>query len=75
MNGQMDVVVSKIVDALSVPAKAVFTHNGKPVVYLAANGQFNATEVEVLARNPDEIAVKGLTAGGTVALVEPGARK
>ena len=75
MNGQMDVAVKKIADALSVPSKAVFTHGGKPVVYLAANGAYQVMEVEILARNPDEVAVKGIPAGGNVALMEPGAAK
>jgi Membrane-fusion protein len=75
MNGRMDVVVNKIPDAMSVPAQAVFTKGGKPVVYLASNGQYKLTEVEVLARNPDEVAVKGISPGATVALVEPGQGK
>jgi HlyD family secretion protein len=72
MNGRMDVVVNRIPDAMSVPAQAVFTKGGKPVVYLAAKGQYKLTEVEVLARNPDEVAVKGISPGAMVALVEPG---
>ena len=30
-----------------------------------------AQEVEVLARNPDEVAVKGIAAGAKVSLAEP----
>jgi multidrug efflux pump subunit AcrA (membrane-fusion protein) len=71
MNGQMDVVVNKIADAISVPSKAVFTHGGKPVVYIAANGVYKSTEVEILARNPDEVALKGIPAGSSIALAEP----
>jgi HlyD family secretion protein len=73
MNGGMDIVIERLPEAISVPAKAVFTRAGKPIVYLsAAEGQFQVVEVEVLARNPEEVAVKGLAAGATVALVEPG---
>ena len=75
MNGQMDVVVNKIADAISVPSKAVFTHAGRPVVYVASNGAYKPTEVEILARNPDEVALKGLPAGSSVALAEPGGGK
>jgi multidrug efflux pump subunit AcrA (membrane-fusion protein) len=75
MNGRMDVIVDKIPDALSVPAQAVFTRDGKPVVYLAENGTYRPVNVEVLARNPDEIAVKGIPATGSVALVEPDKEK
>jgi HlyD family secretion protein len=71
MNGRMDVVVDRIKDAIAVPAKAVFTRAGKAVVYLADNGKYTPVEVEVIARNPDEVAVKGLHAGAQVALVEP----
>ena len=75
MNGQMDVVVKKIADAISVPSKAVFTHAGKPVVYIAANGAYKSTGVEILARNPDELALTGIPAGSSIALAEPGGGK
>ena len=72
MNSRMDVVLNKLPDALSVPAKAIFTRRGKPIVYVQqANGGYAAEEVEVLARNPDEIAIKGIAAGSKVALAEP----
>jgi HlyD family secretion protein len=72
MNGRMDVILERLPDALSVPAKAVFTRQGKPIVYVAQPaGGYRATEVEVLARNPDEVAIKGVTAGMKVALAEP----
>jgi multidrug efflux pump subunit AcrA (membrane-fusion protein) len=71
MNGGMDIITNRIPNAISVPAKALFTHSGKPIVYLASNGQYIPTEVEVLARNPDEVAIKGVKAGATVTLVDP----
>jgi HlyD family secretion protein len=72
MNGGMDIVIERIPDAISVPAKAIFTRAGKPVVYLSeGSGNLNPVEVQVLARNPDEVAVSGLTKGAMVALVEP----
>jgi multidrug efflux pump subunit AcrA (membrane-fusion protein) len=74
MNGRMDVVVNKIPNAYIVPAKALFTHHGKPVVYVSSGGAWKMTEVEVQARNPDEIAIKGMRDGQNVALVEPDAR-
>ena len=63
--------VDKIPDAISVPSQAVFTRDGKPVVYVAEDGTYRAVNVEVLARNPDEVAVKGIPAASNVALVEP----
>ncbi len=71
MNGRMDVILSKLPDALSVPAKALFTRRGKPIVYMERAGGYEPREVEVLARNPDEIAIQGVPAGAKVALAEP----
>lgn len=73
MNGGMDIIVSRIANAISIPAKALFIHEGKPVVYLVAPGSnsYRAREVGVLARNPDEVAISGIPAGATVALIDP----
>jgi HlyD family secretion protein len=71
MNSSVDIVVNRIPNATSIPSKAVFTRNSKPIVYLAKDGRYTVAEVEILARNPDEVAVKGIPAGGSVALVEP----
>ena len=71
--GGMDIIINRIPKALvSIPAKALFTHAGKPIVYIAEKGQYRAINVEVLARNPDEIAVKGIPDGAMVTLVDPG---
>jgi HlyD family secretion protein len=70
MNGRLDVVVSRMPDAISVPAKAVFTRNGKAVVLTPHEGGWKPVEVTVVARNPDEVAVTGIAAGTTVALVD-----
>jgi HlyD family secretion protein len=71
MNGGMDIIINRIPKAISIPAKALFTHAGKPIVYLAEKGRYRAVSVEVLARNPDEIAVKGIPDGSMVTLVDP----
>jgi multidrug efflux pump subunit AcrA (membrane-fusion protein) len=70
MNGGLDVVMNRIPNAISVPAKAVFTHQGKPVVYVAEKNRYRPVEVQVLARNPDEVAVSGISAGTLVTLTE-----
>jgi hypothetical protein len=70
MNGGMDIIVNRIPNAIIIPSKALFTRAGKPVVYLAEGGRYRAVEVEVLARNPDEVATAGIPAGSTVALVD-----
>jgi hypothetical protein len=74
MNGGMDIIVKRIPNAISIPAKALFTHSGKPIVYLAENGRYRAVGVDVQARNPDEIAVTGIRPGAMVTLVDPESR-
>ena len=50
----------------------MFTRNGKPIVYLCQQRNAIARrEVELLARNPDEVAIKGIAAGSVVTLAEP----
>jgi HlyD family secretion protein len=71
MNGGMDIVIDRIPKAVSVPAKAVFTRDGKPVVFLADGGAYRAVVVQLLARNPDEVAVSGIPARAMVALSDP----
>jgi HlyD family secretion protein len=71
MNGRMDVVLRRIPKALSVPSKSIFTRNGKPVVYVPAGGDYKAVGVEVEARSPEETAIRGLSEGTLVTVVEP----
>ncbi len=71
MNGSADLVVRQVPNALSVPSKAIFTRNGKPVVYLAEAKGYRAVPIEILARNPDEVAIRGVGAGASVCLAEP----
>ncbi len=75
MNGAMDVVVQRIPNAISIPAKALFTVRGMPTVYLPDGSGYRAVQVDVLARNPDEVAVRGIPEGSQVALVEPEKKK
>ncbi len=71
MNASSDVVIARIPNAVSIPAKALFTAQGKPIVYVKAATGFEPRIVEVQARNTDDIAVKGIRGGATVALAEP----
>ena len=71
MNGAMDVIVNSLPNALSIPAKAVFTRQGKPVVYVAQGRGYQVRQVRVLARNPDEVAITGVSDREMVALAEP----
>jgi multidrug efflux pump subunit AcrA (membrane-fusion protein) len=71
MNGTLDIVTRRIPGATIIPAKALFTRNGKPTVHLVEGDDYRTVEVEVLARNSDEIAVKGVESGARVTLVDP----
>lgn len=71
MNGSMDIVTERIADAFIVPAQALFARNGKPTLYSREGESFRAIEVEVLAQNPNEVAVRGIDPGARVALVDP----
>lgn len=70
MNGRLDVIVDRLPDAISVPAKAIFTRNGRPVVLIRGDAGLKPVDVAVVARNPDEVAIKGIAAGTSVALVD-----
>ncbi|MBV8810971.1 MAG: efflux RND transporter periplasmic adaptor subunit [Acidobacteriaceae bacterium] len=71
MNAGADIIQERIPDALSIPAKALFTFHGKPTVYVKTNGRYLPVQVSVRARNTDEIAVEGIKADQFVALAEP----
>jgi HlyD family secretion protein len=71
MNGGMDIIIKRIPDAISIPSKAVFTHSGKPIVYVADHGTYRPTPVQLLAQNPDEVAISGVSAGALVTLIDP----
>jgi len=73
MNASVDIITHKIPNAVSVPTAAIFTVRGKPVVYVQQGGHYTMQPVTVLARNPDQAAVGGVSAGARVALVDPAA--
>jgi HlyD family secretion protein len=71
MNGSMDVITNRIPNAISLPGKAIFTREGKPIVYLAQkDGSYRPVDVEIVARNPDEVAVRGIPENSAVSLTE-----
>jgi len=45
------------------------------VVFVNGKTGFHAVEVQILARNPDEIAIQGIGSGAMVALVDPEKRE
>jgi len=75
MNGRADVVVERIPDAISIPNKAVFSRDGKPFVLVVTADGNKPQSVEIIARNPGEVAVRGLDANVRVALIDENASK
>lgn len=73
MNGRLDIIIERIPDAISIPAAALFTHLGRPTVYVQDRTGWKAREVQVIAQNPDEVAIKGIEGGTKVAMAEPDA--
>jgi multidrug efflux pump subunit AcrA (membrane-fusion protein) len=71
MIGSMDVIVDRIPNAVIVPSQAVFSRDGKPVVYVEEGDSYRPAEIEVVGRNPDEFAISGVGPQVTVALIEP----
>jgi HlyD family secretion protein len=71
MTGSLDVVTRKLPEAIIVPARAIFTVGGRPVVYVFAGGRYHRTPITVVARTADQAAIGGLAAGARVALADP----
>jgi HlyD family secretion protein len=71
MNSSADIIVARIPEAISIPAKGLFTDKGRPIVYVQTKEGYERRVVSVEARNPDDVAVKGIDAGSQVTLVEP----
>ena len=73
MNGRLDIIIERIPNAISIPAAALFTHLGRPTVYVEDASGWKPREVQVMARNPDEVAINGIDGGTKIALAEPDA--
>jgi hypothetical protein len=71
MNGSMDIVLDRVPDTRIVPAQSLFTRGGEPTLYVVDGGRFRPVDVEVIARNTDEVAVSGVEPGARVALIDP----
>jgi HlyD family secretion protein len=75
MNAGADIVQNTLKGAISIPARALFTVHSKPAVYIKSEEGFKAREVQIKGRNPDEVAVEGISAGTVVALLLPSGEK
>jgi multidrug resistance efflux pump len=75
MNASVDIVESRIANAITIPARALFTLHSQPVVYVKTRDGYVARQVHVKARNADEVAVEGIAANSVVTLAEPVQKK
>ena len=72
MSATARVVVDRLDDVLTIPARAVFTVSGRPVVYRLVGSGFEPVPVDISRRTEDEVALsKGVVTGDRVATVEP----
>ncbi len=76
MSAMLRVVVDRVPGATLVPAPAVFTKGGRPVVYVLQGGTFSERAVEVARRSDERVAIaRGVKPGERVALKDPTARE
>jgi RND family efflux transporter MFP subunit len=72
MTAQMTVVIDRVPNALTIPAKASFQRSGRTVAYVVHGSRFEERVIEVGRRSGDRILVmKGLQAGDRVAITDP----
>jgi len=74
MSAVARIPVGRLPNVLLVPAAAVFTVDGRPVVYVERRGDYVPTDIQIIRRGRDQVALAaGVQAGDRVALVQPGA--
>ena len=72
MSASAEVIIERQPNALLIPIRASFVHNGKPAVYVQRFQQFQIRQIEVGKRNEEDIVVlKGLKEGELVTLENP----
>lgn len=72
MSATAEIIIEREPNALLIPARASFTHNGKPAVYVQRGQQFLIRQITVGKRNEDDMVVlSGLREGELVTLENP----
>ncbi len=72
MSGTAEIILERQARALLIPAKASFSNNGKPAVYVQKALGFALRPIEIGKRNENDIVVrKGLEEGDVVTLENP----
>jgi HlyD family secretion protein len=68
---QLSILGDHLTRAVSLPAEAVFEHDGKKIVYCERGRGFEMQEVKVLALSEGRAILEGVPVGTIVALVNP----
>jgi HlyD family secretion protein len=68
---QLSILGDHLSRAVSLPAEAVFEHDGKKIVYCERGRGFEMQEVKVLALSEGRAILEGIPVGTVVALVNP----
>ena len=72
ISGQVTVVVDRVLNAISLPAQALFQKSGQNVAYVWKGTQFEERAIDVGRRSGDRVLIaKGLLPGEQVALKDP----
>jgi len=72
MSATAEVIIERQPGALLIPARASFTENGKPAVYVQSGDQFHLRLIQVGKRNDEDLVVtSGLKEGEMVTLENP----
>jgi multidrug resistance efflux pump len=71
VTAQVVILGDKTKSALYLPTQAVFSKDGKPVVYVKNGSHFDSREVKIARRTEGQLIVEGLSEGTEVALVNP----
>jgi len=68
---QLSILGDHLTKAVSLPAEAVFNHDGKKIVYCERGRGFEMQEVKVRALSEGRAILEGIPVGTVVALVNP----
>jgi HlyD family secretion protein len=72
MSASAEIIIESESNALLIPVRASFMHQGKPAVYVQRGQNFKIRQIEVGKRNDtDMIVLKGLQPNELVALENP----
>jgi len=72
MNANSDIIIASYQDKLLVPRKAIFTKNGRQIVYLKKGGNITEQEIEIAVENEQfGVVNKVIEEGDVVLLFQP----